>query len=223
MNRSSIKREAFTVYAVTDPLYLKGRSWAEMVKPCLEGGVGILQMRDKRLSDPHFSRQTLKEEWKEVQALCKAHHCLFLINDDVCLAKELDADGVHLGQVDMKLTEARAYLGDDKIIGLSVHNLQEAKEAEKYGADYLGCGAVFPTQSKLDVDLMPHSVLKEICQNTKLPVVAIGGIGLENLVELKGSGIAGVAVISVLFGAEDVKDVTQKLKQQMESIRSTCE
>ena len=132
--------------------------------------------------------------------------------------KELDADGVHVGQDDMPLQEVRKILGNEKIIGVSAHNVAEALNAWKNGADYLGCGAVFPTESKKNVNVLSKNTLSEICKNVPLPVVAIGGISAENLLELKGTGISGAAVISAVFGQKDIKVAVEKLKNSLQEV-----
>ena len=124
----------------------------------------------------------------------------------------MDADGVHVGQDDMEALDVRAKLGPDKIIGVSAHTVEEALLAEKQGADYLGVGAVFPTSSKDDVDVLPYETLKAICGAVSIPVVAIGGISQENVAELAGSGICGVAVISAIYAAKNIQAAAADLK-----------
>ena len=167
-------------------------------------------MREKNLN-----QADLLLEAKEIQALCKKAHIPFVINDDVQLAKKIDADGVHVGQEDMEATRARELLGPDKIVGVSAQTVRQALLAEKMGADYLGVGAVFPTNSKDDAEDVSFETLKAICEAVKIPVIAIGGIHKENVLQLKGSGIVGVAVISALFSQEDSCQATQELKEKV--------
>lgn len=195
------------LYAVTDRSWLEGESLCGQVEKALQGGVTFLQLREKKLSDEGFYEEAL-----EVQKLCKAYHVPFIINDNVELALKMDADGVHVGQEDMEAGEVRKKLGPDKIIGVSVHSVEEAQHAETCGADYLGAGAVFTTNSKLDVTRLQFETLREICASVQIPVIAIGGIGRENILELKGSGICGVAVISAIFAAKDIKAAAHKLR-----------
>ena len=143
-----------------------------------------------------------------------------MINDNVDIACRMNADGVHVGQHDMKATDVRKLLGDDKILGVSAQTVEQAVLAEQCGADYLGVGAVFPTGSKADADAVSIATLKEICDAVSIPVVAIGGIGKENVLELAGSGICGVAVISAIFAAKDIRKATSELKARTEDMVS---
>ena len=135
-----------------------------------------------------------------------------MINDNVDIALEMDADGVHVGQSDMEADDVRAKLGPDKIIGVSAQTVEQAVLAEKRGADYLGVGAVFKTGSKDDADDVSHDELQKICEAVDIPVIAIGGINKENVSELAGTGICGIAVISAIFAEKDIKKATEKLK-----------
>ena len=195
------------LYAVTDRHWLNGRTLVDVVKESLDGGVTMIQLREKSLDEGKFL-----EEAKELQALCRERHVPFIVNDNVDIAKAMDADGVHVGQDDMETMDVRAKLGPDKIIGVSAHTVEEALLAEKQGADYLGVGAVFPTSSKSDVGEMSYETLKAICKAVSIPVVAIGGISGENVGKLAGSGICGVAVISAIYAAKDVKAAAADLK-----------
>lgn len=195
------------LYAVTDRHWLNGRTLVDVVKESLDGGVTMIQLREKSLDEGKFL-----EEAKELQALCRERHVPFIVNDNVDIAKAMDADGVHVGQDDMAALDARAKLGLDKLIGVSAHTVEEALLAEKQGADYLGVGAVFPTSSKSDVGEMSYETLKAICKAVSIPVVAIGGISGENVGKLAGSGICGVAVISAIYAAKDVKAAAADLK-----------
>ena len=201
------------LYAVTDRHWLNGRTLVDVVKESLDGGVTMIQLREKSLDEGKFL-----EEAKELQALCRERHVPFIVNDNVDIAKAMDADGVHVGQDDMAALDARAKLGPDKLIGVSAHTVEEALLAEKQGADYLGVGAVFPTSSKSDVGEMSYETLKAICKAVSIPVVAIGGVNLDNLSLLAGTGIAGVAVISGLFAPEDKTAAAQGFLQQLEGL-----
>lgn len=206
-------REQMLLYAVTDRHWLKGQTLYEQVEEALKGGATFIQLREKDLTEEEFL-----EEAKKIQQLCKKYRVPFIINDNVKLAKEIDADGVHVGQSDMETLDVRAQLGEDKIIGVSARTVEQALLAEKHGADYLGVGAVFQTGTKTDAREVEHSVLKEICTKVDIPVVAIGGITQDNVKELSGSGINGVAVISAIFAQKDIETATAKLKSCVEQI-----
>ena len=196
------------LYAVTDRHWLNGRTLYEVVKESLDGGATFLQLREKTMDE-----ETFLQEAKELQKLCKEYKVPFVINDNVDIALEMDADGVHVGQSDMEAGDVRAKLGPDKIIGVSAGTVEEAILAEKRGADYLGVGAVFPTGSKDDAVEVPHETLKAICEAVSIPVIAIGGITQENVSELAGSGICGIAVISAIYAQKDIKKATELLKE----------
>lgn len=206
-------KQALALYAVTDRSWLKDSSLLDVVRLALEGGVTLVQLREKAL-DPAL----LYEEAIALKALCREYGVLFLINDDVCLASRVNADGVHVGQKDMKAREVRSLLGNDKILGVSVQTVEEAFAAQEAGADYLGVGAVFPTGSKSDAIEVPLPVLHAICQSVTIPVVAIGGISTSNLSQLAGSGIAGVALISAIFAQKDIKMASLQLKELVKKI-----
>ena len=203
------------LYAVTDRHWLQGRSLRQVVEESLEGGVTMVQLREKQLEE-----ETFLEEAKELQALCRQRRIPFLVNDNVDIALAMNADGVHVGQSDMEALDVRKKLGPDKIIGVSAQNVEQALLAQAHGADYLGVGAVFPTGSKDDAVEVPFETLKAICQAVRIPVVAIGGISKANVEQLRGSGICGVAVISAIYGAGDIEGAARELK---EAVRATVE
>lgn len=198
--------KAMTLYAVTDRSWLEGKSLATAVEEALKGGVTFLQLREKDLPKEEFLKLAL-----EIKDVCKRYNVPFVINDDVDIALKSGADGVHVGQDDMAALKAREILGKDAIIGVSVHNLKEAEKALSDGADYLGVGAVFSTSTKKDAENVPFETLREICQKTGLPVVAIGGINSGNIEKLKGSGIKGVAVVSAIFASKDIEGASSQL------------
>lgn len=200
-------KENLLLYAVTDRHWLDGRTLKEVVLESLEGGVTMLQLREKHLDEAHFL-----EEAKELQTLCRSWHVPFLINDNVEIALAMEADGVHVGQSDMAAGDVRKKLGDDKIIGVSAQTVEQALLAEKAGADYLGVGAVFPTSSKDDANEVTYETLKAICSAVSIPVVAIGGITQENVHRLAGSGICGAAVISAIYAEPNIKKAAAELK-----------
>ena len=196
------------LYGVTDRHWLNGRLYDD-VKESLDGGVTFIQLREKTLDE-----ETFLLEAKEIKSLCEAYHVPFVINDNVDIAKKINADGVHVGQDDMNVEDVRRILGEEKIIGVSASSVEEALCAEKGGADYLGVGAVFPTSSKDDASDVSFEILKEICEAVSIPVIAIGGISKENVHKLSGTGIVGIAVISAIFGKEDIKQAAIDLKKE---------
>ena len=206
-------RESLRLYAVTDRSWLKGRKLADDVRAAIRGGATMIQLREKELTHEEFRAEAL-----EIQALCREEGVPFIVNDDVALACELKADGVHVGQSDMEAGNVRALIGHDAILGVSVRTPEEAVEAERKGADYLGAGAVFHTGSKADAVDITHKALREICAAVSIPVVAIGGITLRNARELSGSGIAGLAVISAIFAAPDVEEASRELRALAEEV-----
>lgn len=194
------------VYAVTDRSWLNGASLGEQVEQALKGGITFLQLREKNLGVEQF-----REEALEIKELCKRYHVPFVINDNVDVAIAVDADGVHVGQSDMEAGSVREKLGADKVIGVSVHTVEQALLAQERGADYLGVGAVFSTSSKDDAKDVSHETLRSICKAVDIPVVAIGGISKDNIAQLKGSGICGVAVISAIFAQKDIEGAAREL------------
>jgi len=201
------------LYAVTDRSWLKNRTLAEQVEEALKGGATIIQLREKDLDDNAFL-----EEAKQIQKICKRYQAKLIINDNVSVAMKMNADGIHIGQKDMSMQDAKAMIGEDKILGVSVQTVEQAMFAEQMGADYLGVGAVFPTTSKSDADAVSYEMLQSICHAVNIPVVAIGGIGEHNILTLADSGIAGVAVISAIFAAPDIRQATAELKKLTEQV-----
>lgn len=201
------------LYAVTDRHWLGEETLYDQVKKALDGGATFVQLREKNLD-----REVFLAEAKEIQKLCKEYGVPFVVNDEVSIAKDIDADGVHVGQSDMEAMDVRKILGPDKIIGVSAQTVEQAIIAEKHGADYLGVGAVFTTGSKDDADDVSHETLKAICEAVSIPVIAIGGITKDNVAELAGSGICGVAVISAILGQKDIQKATEELKFSVENM-----
>ena len=201
------------LYAVTDRHWLDGRRLVDVVRESLDGGVTMVQLREKTLDEANFLAEA-----KELQALCRERGVPFLVNDNVEIAREMDADGVHVGQSDMEAQDVRALLGPDKILGVSAQTLEEALLAEREGADYLGVGAVFPTGTKADANAVSYDTLRDICAAVSIPVIAIGGITRDNVTELSGSGICGIAVISAIYGAADIRRASLDLKAATEEM-----
>ena len=204
------------LYAVTDRHWTGEQTLYEQVRDVLMGGATCIQLREKDLDEASFY-----EEAKDIKELCRLFDVPFIINDNVMLAKEIDADGVHVGQDDMACVKAREILGPDKIIGVSAHTIEEAKIAKAQGADYLGVGAIFPTSSKDDAEVLGIQRLKEMTETVDLPMVAIGGISYDNCLLLKDTGIDGIAVISALFGQKNIKQATIDLKKRVDALYET--
>ncbi len=198
--------EALRLYAVTDRHWLNGRTLVECVEQAIDGGATFVQLREKDLDEDSFLNEA-----RALKKLCATRGVPFVVNDNVMIAKEVCADGVHVGQSDMACLEARRILGPEKIIGVSACTVEQALLAERQGADYLGVGAVFATGSKADAESVSFETLKAICGAVKIPVVAIGGISVGNVHELKESGIAGVSVISAIFANDDIAAATKIL------------
>ena len=192
-------RGQLRLYALTDRRWTPPDALCRQVERALWGGATMIQLREKGLAPDAFLREAV-----EVRALCRQWGVPMIVNDSVSVAQAAGADGVHLGLEDMDIAAARSILGPDRIIGASAHTLEEARRAEALGADYLGVGAIFPTRTKTDVVSTGLDTLREICAGASIPVVAIGGISLEVLDQLAGTGIAGVAVSSGLFSQPDV-------------------
>ncbi len=200
-------KENLLLYGVTDRSWLGEETLKEQVEKALKGGVTFLQLREKELD-----HATFLDEARELKELCRSYGIPFVINDDVGIALESHADGVHVGQEDMEAGTVRARMGPNKIVGVSAQTVEQALAAEAAGADYLGVGAVFPTGSKDDAVEVDGKTLSAICDAVKIPVIAIGGIGKHNVMKLASTGICGVAVISALFASPDIEMATKELK-----------
>lgn len=201
------------LYAVTDRAWVGKQSLYEQVEAALKGGASCVQLREKELNDEDFLREAL-----ELSTLCKRYRVPFFINDNVDVAIRCHADGIHLGQEDMQAAQVRQRVGPDMMIGVSVHSVAEALEAVRNGADCLGAGAVFATSTKTDVQTMPRETLRAICQAVNIPVVAIGGINKENIAALSGTGVDGVALVSAIFGADDIEGACRELRALSEEM-----
>lgn len=201
-----LNKNDLLLYAVTDRSWLKKNSLKEVVIEAIEGGTTFLQLREKNLALKAFV-----EEAKAIKKVTDKYKIPFVINDNVEVALAINADGVHIGQSDEELSLARKKLGDCKIIGVSVHTVEEAIKAEANGADYLGVGAMFITTSKEDAVSVSTEVLKNICNAVSIPVVAIGGISKNNIKTLTGTKISGVAVISAIFAQKNIKEASSEL------------
>ena len=209
----SLDKNSLLLYAVTDRHWLNGASLYEQVEQAIEGGASFVQLREKELGQEAFLQEAI-----EIQKLCRKYRVPFVINDNVEIARSIDADGVHVGLSDMEAGNVRALIGEDKILGVSAQTVEQAVLAEKRGADYLGVGAVFHTGSKADASEVSFETLKAICEAVKIPVIAIGGISRDNVLSLGGSGICGIAVISAIFAQKDIRGATSELRRLTEEM-----
>lgn len=200
-------RKAMLLYAVTDQMWLKeGETLADVCEQVLKNGATFLQIREKDLDECAF-----EQEAETLKGLCAKHHVPYVVNDSVEIALRIDADGVHVGQSDIKGRDIRAMIGPDKILGISAGTVEEAVAAEKAGADYIGVGAVFGSSTKKNARDLTVEKLRAISSSVSIPVVAIGGINASNLMQLSGSGVDGVAVVSAIFAADDPGKATAAL------------
>ena len=207
-------RKAMLLYAVTDQMWLKeDETLGDVVESVLQNGATFLQIREKDLAQDAF-----EAEAERLKTLCAQHGVPFVVNDSVEITLQCDADGVHVGQSDIKGRDIRAIIGPDKILGISAGTVEEAVAAEKAGADYIGVGAIFTTSTKKNARNMTMEQLKEIVSSVSIPVVAIGGISAENILQLRGSGVDGVAVVSAIFAAEDPGKATADLLKLAEEM-----
>lgn len=209
-----LKKENLLLYLITDnrwatdtePLY-------KQVEKAILNGVTIVQYREKNLQNEKYFEGALK-----IKEICKIHNVPFIINDSPQFAKEIDADGVHVGQNDMPVIKAREILGENKIIGTSAHNIEEAKKAEQDGADYIGVGAVFGSNTKTNVSEMSPELLKKIASAVSIPVVVIGGINENNIDLLKDTNISGAAVISAILSKSDIEAAAKIMKEKARGV-----
>ena len=204
-----------TLYAVTDAAWTGEKTLIQQVKEALEGGITFLQLREKHLSEEEFLREAV-----EIKRLTDQYQIPFVINDNIEIAQKAGADGVHVGQDDMPVEEVRKILGVDKIIGVSAHNVEEAVRAEQGGANYLGVGAVHTTATKENTSAVSMEEMKKICQTVSIPVVAIGGIKKNNMNVLSGTGVDGIAVVSAIFAAKNIKEETKELLEAVKEMKA---
>ena len=206
-------KKAMLLYAVTDSAWVGKQSLYEQVEAALKGGATCIQLREKELDDEAFLKEAM-----EISGLCKQYGVPFFVNDNVEIAIKCHADGIHVGQEDMKAPQVRQKVGAQMMIGVSVHSVEEALEAVKNGADCLGVGAMFSTSTKTDVDVLPKEILRDICAAVDVPVVAIGGISKTNISELSGTGVDGVALVSAIFAADDIEQECRLLRKLSEEM-----
>lgn len=210
-----MNREALRLYLVTNRYQDSLKSFLEKVETACRSGVTIIQLREKNLTTNQYYQLA-----KQVKEITDTYQVPLIIDDrlDVCLA--VDAAGLHIGDDELPVSVARQVLGPDKILGVTAKTVKRALEAETSGADYLGTGAIFPTTTKENAPITLISTLKTICQTVSIPVVAIGGLTSENIDQLIGTGIAGVAVVRDLMQAEDIEAKTQAFLTKLDDIIS---
>ncbi len=210
-----MNREALRLYLVTNRYQDSVESFLEKIETACRAGVTIVQLREKNLTTNQYYQLA-----KQVKEITDAYQVPLIIDDrlDVCLA--VDAAGLHIGDDELPVSVARQVLGSEKILGVTAKTVKRALEAEEGGADYLGTGAIFPTTTKENAPITLISTLKTICQRVAIPVVAIGGLTSENIDQLIGTGIAGVAVVRDLMQAEDIEEKTQAFLTKLDDIIS---
>ena len=208
-----LTKEMLRLYAVTDRSWLRGQTLLEQVEQALIGGATLVQLREKELDEDAFLREAV-----DMAKLCHRYGVPLLINDNVEIARRSGADGVHVGQEDMEAAAVRSILGSDMIVGVTAKTAGQALRAQEAGADYLGSGAVFGSSTKLNAKPMTRELLKSICNAVSIPVVAIGGINRENILDLAGTDIDGVAVVSGIFAAADIEAECRHLRSIVQQI-----
>ena len=208
-----LEKEMLLLYAITNRKDESREQFSESIEKALQGGVTVLQLREKNIS-----ADELIEETAALKKICDTYNVPLIINDNVEIAIKCNADGVHVGADDMPVSEIRKRAGRDFIIGATAKTVEQAQKAEREGAHYLGVGAVFSSPTKTEAKRITKEQLSEITKAVNIPVVAIGGIDADNITELHNTGISGVAVISALFSAEDVESRAALLKQRVKSI-----
>ncbi|MBQ6859711.1 MAG: thiamine phosphate synthase [Clostridia bacterium] len=208
-----LTKDMMRLYAVTDRSWLRGQTLFEQVEQALLGGVTLVQLREKELDEASFLREAV-----DMTKLCHRYGVPLLINDNVEIARRSGADGVHVGQDDMEAAAVRSVLGSGMIVGVTAKTVQQALRAQEAGADYLGSGAVFGSSTKLNAKPMTTDLLHSICRAVSIPVVAIGGINRSNLSALAGTDISGVAVVSGIFAASDIRAECRHLRSIVQQI-----
>ncbi len=206
-------KDMLLLYGVTDRCGEYKQAFYEQVEQALEGGVTLLQLREKNLDEDELIKEAI-----EIKKICERYNVPLIINDNAAAALKSGADGVHVGIEDTPVSEIRKIAGKDFIIGATAKTVEQAKKAEESGADYIGVGAVFPSPTKKNAIRITNKQLNEVCRSVSIPAVAIGGISLENIAELKGADINGVAVVSAIFKAENITAAAAELKEKAKEI-----
>ena len=209
-------RQSMLLYAVTDRMWLReGQTLAQVTERVLQSGATCVQLREKELAHDAFLAEAV-----ELKALCARYHVPFVVNDAIDIALACGADGVHVGQSDIVGRDVRAMIGPDRLLGISANTVETAVAAQRAGADYIGVGAVFGTTTKKDAETLSAEALRAICGAVDIPVVAIGGISKDNIAQLSGSGVDGVAVISAIYGQPDPAAATTDLLERARNMVS---
>lgn len=206
-------KDMLLLYAVTDRTWVGKQTLPEQIEEALKGGVTVVQLREKKMDEEAFI-----EEAVQVKQLCRKYGVALIINDNVDVALKSGADGVHVGIEDAPVSEIRSRVPADFIIGATCKTVEQAKAAEAAGADYMGVGAVFSSPTKANAVRITNEQLRDIVSSVSIPAVAIGGITYDNITEIKGSKVAGVAVVSALFGAENIKEAAVRLKEKAKAV-----
>ena len=201
------------LYAVTDQAWVGNQTLLEQIEDALKGGATIVQLREKKMDENSFVEEAI-----QVRDLCHKYHVPLIINDNVEVALKSGADGVHVGIEDAPVAEIRKRVFADFIIGATCKTVEQARIAEAAGADYMGVGAVFPSPTKTNAVRITNEQLREIIASVSIPAVAIGGISYDNVCEIRGSSVSGVAVVSAIFGAEDIEKATALLKERVKTV-----
>lgn len=206
-------KEMLLLYAVTDRSWVGKQTLYEQIEDALKGGITLLQLREKNLIEDEFVKEAIR-----IKELCHSYNVPLIINDNVDVAIQSGADGVHVGIEDAPVSEIRKRLPKNFIIGATAKTVKQARDAEKAGADYIGVGAVFPSPTKKNAIRITVEQLKEICSSVSIPAVAIGGIKLDNVAKLAGGGMDGIAVVSAVFAADDIQKTTALLKKKAKAV-----
>ena len=209
-------KDMLLLYAVTDRSWTQTQTLYEQIEAALKGGVTIVQLREKNLPEEEFIAEAIR-----VKELCSRYNVPLIINDNADVALKSGADGVHVGIEDTPVAELRQKVGKDFIIGATAKTVEQAQSAEKAGADYLGVGAVFPSPTKKNAIRITAEKLKEICSSVSVPAVAIGGISLDNVSEIKGCGMSGIAVVSAIFASDDIQKAASELKEKAKEVTAS--
>lgn len=204
----------YTLYLVTNNKNKTEEEFLNIIEESIKGGVTLVQVREKKLNKEKFINIALK-----VKKITKKYNIPLIINDNIDVAKEIDADGIHVGQSDLDAIKVREIIDEDKILGVSTHNINEAKKAEKDGADYIGCGTIFETPTKSDANIITKEDLINVVNSVNIPVVYIGGLNKDNIKKLNNSGISGISVVSSIMESENPKKASTELKKEFEKIR----
>lgn len=208
MLKLKVSNESMRLYAVTDRMWLGDALLADQVDECIRGGATFIQLREKDIT---FDKYV--EIAKEIKKVTDKYSIPFVVNDNVEVALASGADGVHVGQQDMQACDVRKKIGENKILGVSANTVEQALLAEKMGANYIGVGAVFSTNTKSDAQAVSYDTLKSICDAVSIPVVAIGGITKQNILQLKGCKADGVAVVSAIFAQKNILEASRELRR----------